>query len=91
MNANEPVREETFDASAKAGSMRMRYRFTSLATSMDQSFVRMRTGGTGKLSPPIPGYRDTLDPAAIAMIDSMREAASAIAALRAAASGANGA
>ena len=49
-----------------------------LATSMDQSFVRMRTGGTGKLSPPIPDYRDTLDPAAIAMIDSMREAASAI-------------
>lgn len=43
-----------------------------LATSMDQSFVRMRTGGTGRLSPPIPGYRDTLDPQAIAMIDSMR-------------------
>ncbi|MGE3690768.1 MAG: LLM class flavin-dependent oxidoreductase [Novosphingobium sp.] len=49
-----------------------------LATSMDQSFVRMRTGGTGKLSPPIPGFRDTLDPQALAMIDSMREAASAI-------------
>ena len=43
-----------------------------LATSMDQSFVRMRTGGTGKLGPPIPGFRDTLDPQAIAMIDSMR-------------------
>jgi luciferase family oxidoreductase group 1 len=43
-----------------------------LATSMDQSLVRMRTGGTGKLSPPIPGFRDTLDAQALAMIESMR-------------------
>ena len=47
---------------------------TLLATSMDQSFVRMRTGGTGKLAPPIPGYRETLDPQAIAMIELMRSA-----------------
>ncbi len=45
-----------------------------LATSMDQSFVALRTGSPGRLRPPIPGYRESLPPAASAMIDSMREA-----------------
>jgi luciferase family oxidoreductase group 1 len=31
-----------------------------LASSMDQSFVRLRSGNPGKLPPPVPGYRDTL-------------------------------
>ncbi len=31
-----------------------------LASSQDQSFVRLRTGDPGKLPPPVPGYRDTL-------------------------------
>jgi luciferase family oxidoreductase group 1 len=45
-----------------------------LATSMDQSFVALRTGTPGRLKPPIPGFRDTLPPGALAMMDSMREA-----------------
>ena len=48
-----------------------------LATSGDQSFVALRTGTPGKLRPPIPGYRDTLPPEALAMLQSMR-AASAV-------------
>ncbi|TCJ40196.1 LLM class flavin-dependent oxidoreductase [Parafrankia sp. BMG5.11] len=31
-----------------------------IATSQQQSFVRLRTGEPGKLPPPVPGYRDTL-------------------------------
>ena len=45
-----------------------------LASSMDQSFVALRTGSPGRLRPPIPGYRASLSPQAGAMIASMREA-----------------
>ena len=45
-----------------------------LASSMDQSFVALRTGSPGRLRPPIPGYRESLPPQAGAMIASMREA-----------------
>ncbi len=31
-----------------------------IATSQQQSFVRLRTGEPGKLPPPVPGYRETL-------------------------------
>jgi luciferase family oxidoreductase group 1 len=31
-----------------------------IATSQQQSFVRLRSGTPGKLPPPVPGYRDTL-------------------------------
>ena len=44
-----------------------------LASSMDQSFVRLRTGSPGKLPPPIPGYRESLPPASLAMLDHMRQ------------------
>ena len=43
-----------------------------LATSMEQSFVAFRTGGSGRLKPPLPGYRETMPPEAIAMMQSMR-------------------
>lgn len=42
-----------------------------LATSQDQSFVRLRTGDPGTLPPPIPGYRDTLPASARGMLDRM--------------------
>ncbi len=45
-----------------------------LASSMDQSFVRLRSGTPGKLPPPIPGYRDSLPASARAMLDHMRQA-----------------
>ena len=32
----------------------------TLASSQEQSFVRIRTGELGKLPPPVPDYRDTL-------------------------------
>ena len=44
-----------------------------LASSMDQSFVRLRTGSPGKLPPPIPGYRESLPPASLAMLDHIRQ------------------
>jgi luciferase family oxidoreductase group 1 len=44
-----------------------------LASSMDQSFVRLRSGSPGRLPPPVPGYRDTLPPHALAMLDHMRQ------------------
>ena len=44
-----------------------------LASSMDQSFVRLRTGQPGRLPPPIPGYRDSLPANARAMLDHMRQ------------------
>jgi luciferase family oxidoreductase group 1 len=44
-----------------------------LASSMDQSFVRLRTGSPGRLPPPVPGYRDSLPDNARAMLDHMRQ------------------
>jgi luciferase family oxidoreductase group 1 len=44
-----------------------------LASSMDQSFVRLRTGNPGRLPPPVPGYRDSLPDNARAMLDHMRQ------------------
>ena len=45
-----------------------------LGSSMDQSFVALRTGTPGKLKPPVAGYRQTLPPPALAMLESFREA-----------------
>ncbi|KPL69199.1 alkane 1-monooxygenase [Erythrobacter sp. SG61-1L] len=42
-----------------------------LASSQDQSFVRLRSGDPGKLPPPLPGYRATLPPPALAMLEHM--------------------
>lgn len=42
-----------------------------LGSSQDQSFVRLRTGDLGKLPPPIPGYRDTLPPQALSMLEKL--------------------
>lgn len=44
-----------------------------LASSMDQAFVALRTGTPGKLKPPVPGYRDTLPPSALAMLEHVRQ------------------
>lgn len=44
-----------------------------LASSMDQAFVALRTGNPGKLRPPVPGYRDTLPPSALAMLEHVRQ------------------
>jgi luciferase family oxidoreductase group 1 len=44
-----------------------------LASSMDQSFVRLRSGTPGRLPPPVPGYRDSLPESARAMLDHMRQ------------------
>ena len=46
-----------------------------LSTSMDQSFVAFRSGaagGTTGLKPPVEGYRDTLYPHELAMLEQMR-------------------
>ena len=40
-----------------------------LASSQEQSFVRLRSGDPGKLPPPVPGYRDSLPLSASAMLD----------------------
>jgi luciferase family oxidoreductase group 1 len=45
---------------------------TLLASSMDQSFVRLRSGDPGKLPPPVPGYRESLPPPAVAMLENLR-------------------
>jgi luciferase family oxidoreductase group 1 len=45
---------------------------TLLASSLDQSFVAFRTGGWGRLRPPVPGFRDSLPPEARAMLEQMR-------------------
>ncbi|WP_150290782.1 LLM class flavin-dependent oxidoreductase [Sphingobium estronivorans] len=39
-----------------------------IATSMQQAFVRLRTGRPGKLQPPVPGYYESLPPQAQAML-----------------------
>jgi luciferase family oxidoreductase group 1 len=43
-----------------------------LASSMEQSFVAFRSGGPTRLRPPVEGYRDTLYPQALAVLDAMR-------------------
>jgi luciferase family oxidoreductase group 1 len=45
-----------------------------LASSMDQSFVALRSGSPGKLKPPVPGYRESLSPSLLAMLEHMRQA-----------------
>lgn len=45
-----------------------------LGTSMDQSFVALRSGTPGRLKPPLPGYRQTLPPGQLAMLEHMRQA-----------------
>ena len=40
-----------------------------LFTSQQQSFVNIRTGRPGKLPPPLPGYYESLEPMARAMLD----------------------
>ena len=47
-----------------------------LATSMQQAFVRLRTGQPGKLQPPIPGYFESLPPGAQAMLSDVLSATS---------------
>lgn len=46
-----------------------------LASSQQQSFVRLRTGNPGKLPPPIENYTDTLPAQAKAMLDHIGQAA----------------
>jgi len=43
-----------------------------LGTSLDQSFTDFRLGRSGKLKPPVPGYRDSLPADALAMMENMR-------------------
>lgn len=45
-----------------------------LGTSMDQSFVALRSGNPGRLKPPQPGYRQSLPPGQLAMLEHMRQA-----------------
>lgn len=40
-----------------------------LFSSLEQAFVAMRTNQRGRLRPPVPNYRETLDPMARAMLD----------------------
>lgn len=40
-----------------------------LASSQDQSFVRLRSGDPGKLPPPVPGYRESLPESARGMLE----------------------
>lgn len=44
-----------------------------LASSQQQSFVRLRTGKPGKMPPPIQGFKDSLSPQAAAMLDGVLE------------------
>ncbi len=46
-----------------------------IASSQQQSFVRLRTGSPGRLPPPVADYRDTLPPSARAMLDHLGQAA----------------
>jgi luciferase family oxidoreductase group 1 len=45
-----------------------------LGTSMDQAFVALRSGTPGRLKPPVEGFRESLSPSALAMLESFREA-----------------
>lgn len=45
-----------------------------LASSLDQSFVALRSGNPGKLKPPVSGYREGLPPSAQAMLSHIRQA-----------------
>lgn len=45
-----------------------------LASSMDQSFVALRSGSPGRLQPPVPNYRASLPPSAVAMLEHVRQA-----------------
>jgi luciferase family oxidoreductase group 1 len=45
-----------------------------LASSQDQSFVRLRSGDPGKLPPPVPGYRDSLPENARATLEHLGQA-----------------
>lgn len=45
-----------------------------LCSSMDQSFVALRSGTPGRFKPPVPGYRQTLPPGQLAMLEHMRQA-----------------
>ncbi|KPM25041.1 alkane 1-monooxygenase [Citromicrobium sp. RCC1885] len=45
-----------------------------LASSMQQSFVRLRTGQPGKLPPPVEGYRESLPPQLSGMLDGVLSA-----------------
>jgi len=47
-----------------------------LASSMQQAFVRLRTGQPGKLQPPVPDYYDMLPPQAQAMLADVLSASS---------------
>lgn len=47
---------------------------TLLASSLDQSFVALRSGNPGRLKPPVPGYRDSLPPHTHAMLEHVRQA-----------------
>jgi alkanesulfonate monooxygenase SsuD/methylene tetrahydromethanopterin reductase-like flavin-dependent oxidoreductase (luciferase family) len=44
-----------------------------LASSQDQSFVRLRSGDPGRLPPPVLHYRDTLAPSQRATLDHFRQ------------------
>ena len=46
-----------------------------IASSQQQSFVRLRTGNPGKLPPAVANYRETLPPPAKAMLDHLGQAA----------------
>ena len=44
-----------------------------LASTLEQSFVALRTGTPGKMKPPVPGYRDMLPPQLRAGFEHMRQ------------------
>src|SRR5690606_13486301 len=45
-----------------------------ISSSLDQSFVAFRTGGSGRLNRPVPGFPHSLPPADRAMLQHMRQA-----------------
>ena len=44
-----------------------------LASSIDQSFVNLRSGNPKQLQPPVPDYRQSLPPGQLAMLEHMRQ------------------